>query len=434
MQRRRRLLQLLDRRILRVAPRGAAQRHRQRAVLRLQVVEHPGQAAERLRHLQQPQRVSGGRGVHHHDVEAAREPRQLDQRHQLVDPRQREPEQRVDVLVVEVGPARGDLPERPLARAQPAPERAVGVHLHREEPPRHHPRRRRQPHRQRVAERVGRIGRHHQRPRAPRRRQRRRRRAGGLPDSAFSRKEPEARHSSLESYAVASTPVTFISPASRRSPSAALPLADLAQAREHVALDVGELLLGDLAELEPHLGLEQPLAERASRRAARPRRPRRPCRARSACPPTSSESRINTRLASRFARSSLRRMLTKLYGGHGPVYLNVSLSNRAPIAFTCASNAASWSRETRNAAFMIILSPIGLFDARRDRDVAQRLEDLGHVPLRSRLQRGVDQPAVLHAREVGRPLLRRDLLLQPADVLVLGLDLLDRMTRDPTAP
>ena len=26
------------------------------------------------------------------------------------------------------------------------------------------------------------------------------------------------------------------------------------------------------------------------------------------------------------ARSSFSRMLTKLYGGHGPVYLNVSLS------------------------------------------------------------------------------------------------------------
>ncbi len=42
------------------------------------------------------------------------------------------------------------------------------------------------------------------------------------------------------------------------------------------------------------------------------------------------------------------------------MYLNVSLSYSAPISLTFASKAASWSRETRKAAFMIILSPIGL--------------------------------------------------------------------------
>src|SRR5439155_18723533 len=60
------------------------------------------------------------------------------------------------------------------------------------------------------------------------------------------------------------------------------------------------------------------------------------------------------------ARSSFSRILTKLYGGHGPVYLNVSLSNRLAIVLTLASNALSRSREIRNAPFMIILSPIGL--------------------------------------------------------------------------
>ena len=40
-------------------------------------------------------------------------------------------------------------------------------------------------------------------------------------------------------------------------------------------------------------------------------------------------------------RSSFSLMLTKLYGGHGPVYLNVSLSCSAAIDFTRESNAAS---------------------------------------------------------------------------------------------
>jgi hypothetical protein len=37
----------------------------------------------------------------------------------------------------------------------------------------------------------------------------------------------------------------------------------------------------------------------------------------------------------------LQRMLTKLYGGQGPVYLNVSLSKRLAIDFTLPSNAVS---------------------------------------------------------------------------------------------
>src|SRR5688572_92555 len=47
-------------------------------------------------------------------------------------------------------------------------------------------------------------------------------------------------------------------------------------------------------------------------------------------------------------------------------------------------------------------------DARRHRDVAQPLQELGDVALRPLLQRAIDQPSVLHAREVGRALLRRD--------------------------
>ncbi len=40
-------------------------------------------------------------------------------------------------------------------------------------------------------------------------------------------------------------------------------------------------------------------------------------------------------------RSSFNRMFTKLYGGQGPVYLNVSLSCSAAIDLTRESNAAS---------------------------------------------------------------------------------------------
>ena len=80
---------------------------------------------------------------------------------------------------------------------------------------------------------------------------------------------------------------------------------------------------------------------------------------------------------------------------------------------------------------MIILSPIGLL--MRDATDTSRscVEDVGDVPLRSRLQRRVDEPAVLHAREVGRPLLAGDFLLQPADVFVLVLDLADRLIAIP---
>src|SRR5262245_26339253 len=41
-----------------------------------------------------------------------------------------------------------------------------------------------------------------------------------------------------------------------------------------------------------------------------------------------------------------------------------------------------------------------LVRSRRHRHVSQRFEDLGHVAFRLRLKRGVNQPAVLHPREV----------------------------------
>ena len=68
-------------------------------------------------------------------------------------------------------------------------------------------------------------------------------------------------------------------------------------------------------------------------------------------------------------------MFTKLYGGHGPVYLNVSLSYRAPISLMRESNSAPCSRETRNAAFLVARDAEAAFDL-RVKDVGQRFDKL----------------------------------------------------------
>ena len=80
--------------------------------------------------------MPGRCGVHHHLVVVARgrQPLELDQADQLVDPGQRLGEQLIDVLVVEVGPARGEHPESALAPAEPAEEGTVRVQLGREQP------------------------------------------------------------------------------------------------------------------------------------------------------------------------------------------------------------------------------------------------------------------------------------------------------------
>src|SRR5205085_10357363 len=112
----------------------------------------------------------------------------------------------------------------------------------------------------------------------------------------------------------------------------ALPaIADLAQPLEDCRLERVELVLAQLPEFEPHLRREQLLAERRivvqfridgggdlvedETEAA-------------------DEDRVEDEhvgpslvsVAGQCARSSFSRMLTKLYGGQGPVYLNVSLS------------------------------------------------------------------------------------------------------------
>src|SRR5687767_12807287 len=110
---------------------------------------------------------------------------------------------------------------------------------------------------------------------------------------------------------------------------------DLADALEHVGLDGGEFVFSHFARLELHLRFEQPLTL--------------PLRVvqlgvgnrgdlveheRDAVDEKAVEQKHQT-------RSSFNRMFTKLYGGHGPVYLNVSLSCSAAIDLTRVSNAAS---------------------------------------------------------------------------------------------
>jgi len=109
-----------------------------------------------------------------------------------------------------------------------------------------------------------------------------------------------------------------------------LSLADLAQPREEIRLDGSELLLVDLAHLEAHLRREQLLAQAGIVVQLGFRRLRE--LAEDELDPAHDHLVEDDHFS--FARSSFKRMLTKLYGGHGPVYLNVSLSYLAPMAFT----------------------------------------------------------------------------------------------------
>jgi len=82
---------------------------------------------------------------------------------------------------------------------------------------------------------------------------------------------------------------------------------------------------------------------------------------------------------------------------------------------------------------MMILSPMGLL-ARDATDVPERTksrEYFSECALQARPS--TTRRPVLHAGEVGGPLWPRS-LLQPADVLVLLLDLAHHHGRDPRAP
>ncbi len=231
---------------------------------------------------QQAQGVAGRRGVHDDLVVAAArgQARQLEQPDQLVHAGQREPEQPLDVVVVEVGArarrcaasaarrvaepaarARRRRPARPRGAVPGARARARDA--------------RRERGAERVAERVGGIG-GHEEDAAPRsaRRQRRRGRAGGLADAALAPEEASSAQRAAPgppAASSASSPLHDVGLDARdaqrarglRRPRAAL--AHLADGRRAAPRSMrGELRLVDLAQLEPHLGGEQLLAETVS--------------------------------------------------------------------------------------------------------------------------------------------------------------------------
>ncbi len=182
------------------------------AMILLQQIENLCHRRDRLRRRQQPQRVPGRRSVDDNDsvwrianrmifsaVSAfhAGEPGDFEQPDELVDPGDRQIEQRVDVFGVEPGAVFEDLAERAAVLLQPARERPRRVELDGVERPANRLGRAREGDAERVAEGVGGVGRHQQHA-APCRRfgngpRRRRRR---LADAAFAAVENELRGAS----------------------------------------------------------------------------------------------------------------------------------------------------------------------------------------------------------------------------------------------
>ena len=99
-------------------------------------VEQIDEGAERLGKREQPERVTGRRGVEDDalPVAAVGEVRERQQRHRLVDAGQRRVDEALNVLAVEVGAAIDDRRQRrrPIARRNPS-RAAVGVELRRRE-------------------------------------------------------------------------------------------------------------------------------------------------------------------------------------------------------------------------------------------------------------------------------------------------------------
>ena len=110
---------------------------------------------------------------------------------------------------------------------------------------------------------------------------------------------------------------------------------DLAKALEDIGLDSCKFGVVDLAALELHLGFQESLAlplgvveflvDDGGNLVQDE-------------PDAAHKKRVEKE---HYTRSSFNLMLTKLYGGQGPVYLNVSLSFSAAIDLTRVSNAVS---------------------------------------------------------------------------------------------
>jgi hypothetical protein len=107
-------------------------------MLRLHLFEDGRDPAERGRHPQQPERMPGRRRVHDdlRILPGLGEARQLEQPDELVDAREREPQQRIDVVIVEIGSAPDDLLECHTPLPDPAVQRAIGIELDHVERPR----------------------------------------------------------------------------------------------------------------------------------------------------------------------------------------------------------------------------------------------------------------------------------------------------------
>ena len=415
---------------------------RQEPVLGLHVVEHARDLSELRGHLEEPEGVAGGRGVHHHLVVGPRagEAQQLEQAHELVHAGQGQAQEAVDVVRAQVGAAHGEVAqERPCAPIQLAERARASTSAARSG---RGCRGRRGPPgpaaRPGVAEGMGGIGGDDEDrwpARAGARRPRRwscrprpcRRRSGtgasalavlvlvagearldaGTPSTrsrrAGARSPPSiSRMRGRRSVSISGNSSSVISPSSRR----------ICAARSSSRRTVSSLSslvhrLHELVEDEADAADQQAVDEDHHRRSP-------------------------TRLAGAL---QLEADVDEVVGRPGPVYLKVSVSYRAPISFTLASKAASFSRATRKAAFMIILSPIGLLAREATDTGAQLLEDVASRSAPSAPRRAAStSAAVLHAREVGRALLGRDLVLEPPHVLVLALDLADDRRRGPTAP
>ena len=142
---------------------GSAKALREDSMALFESVEDAGEAAEQLRHLQQTEGVGCGRRVHHHQIRfaLAREARQLEQGDQLVGSWQGKAEQPVDVLLVQIGSALGDLAQGLAPIPEPTCEGVSGIQLCGQQGAlADHDRSGLggQPKRESVAERVGRIG------------------------------------------------------------------------------------------------------------------------------------------------------------------------------------------------------------------------------------------------------------------------------------
>src|SRR6185295_15517859 len=109
----------------------------------------------------------------------------------------------------------------------------------------------------------------------------------------------------------------------QRDRSRLLLLPDLAQPGQDVALQPDELLFVHLAELELHLRRQQLLAQRLL--VVHLGVHRRSDLVEDETEAADQQAVEDDHSASE-ARSSLRRMLTKLYGGQGPVYLKIRFS------------------------------------------------------------------------------------------------------------